>query len=135
MSRILYAFGIASLFLGSAGAANAHHSFAMFDTTKTVTLTGTVSKWSWANPHSFLEMTVEGAGGPQHWEIESASPAMLSRMGMSRKTLSTGEKVTVKIQPRRDGSSGGRLLSVDLPNGSTVNLGLPREDQAESRLR
>src|SRR5262249_3631555 len=65
----------------------AHHSFAMFDASKTVTLQGTVKEFHWTNPHSWIFLTVAGEGQPAEWPIELGSPAGLMRQGWVPKTL------------------------------------------------
>jgi hypothetical protein len=98
--------------------AAAHHSFAMFDQTKTVVLKGTVTEFQWTNPHSFIEMDVPGAGGKtDHWGIELNSPNNLTRQGWRRSSLKPGDKVTVTINPLRNGMKGGLFNTVVLPDG------------------
>jgi hypothetical protein len=103
-----------------AAPATAHHSFAMFDQSKTLTLKGTVSEFQWTNPHSWIELDV--AGGPQngHWSIELNSPNNLTRQGWKRATLKPGDVVTVTINPLRDGKKGGLFNTVLLPNGKML---------------
>jgi len=100
--------------------AAAHHSFAMFDQTKTVVLKGIVSEFQWTNPHSFIELDV--AGGPQagHWAIELNSPNNLTRQGWHRTDLKAGDEVTVTINPLRAGIKGGLFNSVVLPGGRVL---------------
>jgi hypothetical protein len=117
-----------ALALGGAilvGPASAHHSYAMFDQGQTTDLAGDVVKWSWTNPHAFLEIVADG----KHWELESASPSILTRAGMNRTILKPGDKVSIKMHPRRDKSAGGYLLTVVLPDGKTLNLDAARQQQ------
>ncbi|MGZ3275866.1 MAG: DUF6152 family protein [Caulobacteraceae bacterium] len=110
--------GIASLTLGLGGSASAHHSFAMFDQSKSVTLKGAVRDFIWSNPHVFIQLVAPGAkGGTQEWSIEMSSPEHLSRVGWKHGTLKPGDQVTVVIHPTRDGIKGGQYLSGIGPNG------------------
>jgi hypothetical protein len=92
----------------------AHHSFAMFDAEKKVTLDGTVKEFQWTNPHSWILMTVNG----EQWAIEMGAPGGLARQGWIPKTLTPGMKVTAVIHPLKDGTHGGQFMAVTLPDGS-----------------
>jgi hypothetical protein len=120
MSKPLFAFAAltgAAALAATAGSASAHHSYAMFDAQVTLTVPGTVVSWDWTNPHSFLQVISETG---QHWSLEAASPSLLSRNGVTRNTFKPGDKVTVKLHPRRDKTEGGSLLSATLTDGRTV---------------
>src|SRR5689334_25255235 len=81
-----------------------HHSFAMFDTTKQVTLVGTVTAFEWTNPHAYIELDVPGeAGTPKHWTIELGSPSILQQAGWKFKDLKFGDRVTARSEERRVG--------------------------------
>lgn len=111
------AVGIALL----AGPALAHHSFAMFDAEKTVELKGTVKEFQWTNPHSWLQVMVTDAQGQSvEWSLEMGSPGGLARGGWRPRTVVPGDAVTVTAHPLKDGSPGGQLLSVVLPNGTVM---------------
>ena len=111
-----------------ASPALAHHSFAMFDQKKVMTLEGTVTQFQWTNPHSFIEMDVAAPGGKAtHWNIELNSPNNLKRQGWSRDSLHAGEKVTLRMNPLRDGSKGGLFLDVRLAGGKVLDSGLPKD--------
>lgn len=98
--------------------AGAHHSFAMFDQAKTVKLNGTVTQFQWTNPHSFIELEVPAkGGGSEHWSIELNSPNNLTRQGWKRTSIKPGDKVTVTINPLRDGKKGGLFSTIILPDG------------------
>lgn len=131
MNRTLFALAAGGLGAGLALAAlpaAAHHSFAMFDQRKVMTLEGTVAEFQWTNPHSFIEMDVPQAGGSgtQRWSIELNSPNNLKRQGWTRTALKSGDKVTLRMNPLRDGRHGGLFLDVKLPNGTTLDSGLPK---------
>lgn len=99
----------------------AHHSFAMFDASKTMTLEGTVKEFQWTNPHSWIFLMVADAGGPPtQWAIELGSPPGLVRQGWVPKTLTFGMKVKVVIRPLKDGKPGGQFLAVTLPDGKQL---------------
>jgi hypothetical protein len=108
--------GIVCAFGFCATAANAHHSFATYDQTKTQTLKGTVKAFQWTNPHTVIWIMVqpEGGGEPQEWTIETTSPGVLTRSGWTRKSLNPGDRVSVEFHPLRDGSHGGGLEAVTL---------------------
>jgi hypothetical protein len=101
-----------------AAPAVAHHSFAMFDQTKTVTLKGKVIEFQWTNPHSWIELEVPDArGGTARWSIELNSPNNLTRQGWRRSTLKPGDAVTITINQLRNGKKGGLFNTVVLPDG------------------
>ncbi|HEV7714956.1 MAG TPA: DUF6152 family protein [Steroidobacteraceae bacterium] len=103
------------------GTAFAHHSFAMFDRDKEVTLTGTVREFQWTNPHAFIEVDVsDRKGNPEKWAVEMNSPNNLTRQGWKSTMLKTGDKVSVTINPLRDGKKGGLFVSVVLPDGKVI---------------
>lgn len=104
----------------------AHHSFAMFDHTRTLTLRGTVTKFQWTNPHGYLEIDVpESAGAVKHYTLEMTSINMMQRLGWRSTTIKTGDKVKAIAAPLLDGQAGGLLLAVTLPDGKTWEPGVP----------
>lgn len=107
----------------SAGAASAHHSYAAFDRSKTLTLSGTVKSWEWTNPHTWLTLTVENPkkkGAMQDWAFEGLAPGTLRGRGWTRQLIKPGDKLTITMSPRRDGSNGGTFLTVTLPDGKVM---------------
>ena len=101
----------------------AHHSFAMFDAEKTVTLQGTVKEFEWVNPHAWLRFMVtdEKTGGkPVMWAIELSSPSRLVTMGMRADSVKPGDAVSVTFHPMRDGARGGQFIQAVLPGGKQV---------------
>ena len=102
-------------------AALAHHSFAMFDRSQTKTITGTVKTFELINPHGWLRVMVPDASGTQNeWSLELGGAAQLQRFGWTQAGLHSGDRVVAKIHPLRDGSYGGQLVSVTLPNGQVL---------------
>src|SRR5215469_10061450 len=121
--RALAAAGIAALAAYAIPAA-AHHSFAMFDASKTVTLEGAVKDFQWTNPHAWIMLNVASPQGQADvWAIELNGPSALVRDGWKPKTLAPGMNVSVTIHPLRDGSNGGQFLQVKLPDGSQMGRG------------
>ena len=123
MNRLLLAAGAAVLV---AVPALAHHSFAMFDQRRIMTLEGTVTEFQWTNPHAFIEMDAVTGGATQRWSIELNSPNNLKRQGWTRTALKRGDRVSLRMNPLRDGSHGGLFLDVRLPDGRTLDSGLPK---------
>jgi hypothetical protein len=90
----------------------AHHSFALFDMTRTVSLEGTVKKFEWANPHSWITLQVAGAGNSmEEWMIELPSAGALAREGWNKNFVKSGEKLIMRVNPLKDGKKGGSLTS------------------------
>jgi hypothetical protein len=125
MKRVLLSVRalIAALALDLSGAAAlAHHSFSMFDSTKVVTLTGTVKELQWAAPHVliwFVEDPIDGVAASDAngkvWTIElSTSPGPLSRLGWNKRTVSPGDRVTVDINPLHSGEPGGSFKKLTI---------------------
>ena len=87
---------MAALVLVAASVAplRAHHSFAMFDTARRMTLSGTVTAFEWTNPHAYIEIDVPDAAGTKHWSIELGSPSILMQGGWKFKDLKYGDKIT-----------------------------------------
>jgi hypothetical protein len=109
--------GIALAAVAAAGSpAMAHHSFAMYEPTKTLTFKGTVKSFQWTNPHVVVWVLVQPDDGSaaQEWSFETTSPGVLTRAGWTRQSLKVGDKVSVTFSPLRDGSHGGGLNSVTL---------------------
>jgi hypothetical protein len=113
--------GFAATALLAATAASAHHSTAMFDMNKEVTLNGTIKQFEWTNPHTWIVFVVPNAqGGVDEYGIEGMSPNYLARNGWSKHTLNAGDKVTLTIHPLKDGRKGGFNVSVKLPDGKLM---------------
>jgi hypothetical protein len=102
--------------------ASAHHSYAMFDATKLVTVDATVKEFQWTNPHSWLQvMIADDKGSAEEWSLELGPLVVLHRWGWKPHSLNPGDKVKVSLNPLRDGTHGGRLMSIVLPDGETLN--------------
>jgi hypothetical protein len=123
MKRIAIA---ALIGLGLAGPASAHHSFAMFDSDKTVPLKGTVKEFQWVNPHTWLHiMAPDATGKIVEWKIEGRSPNVLSRRGWRKDMIKPGDKVTLMIHPMKDGTAAGAITRITLANGQELNADTP----------
>jgi len=95
--------------LGTTPAA-AHHSFALFDMTKSVRLEGTVKQFDWTNPDSWIRLEVIGPQAmPEEWMIELPSAGSLARNGWHKNYLRTGERVVLNVNPLKNGNKGGAL--------------------------
>jgi len=110
--------------------AQAHHSFAMFDNSRSVTLNGKVTEFRWTNPHGYLEIDADdGKGGIKHYTLEMTSPNMMSRGGWTSRTVKIGDVVKAVMSPLRDGQPGGLLLVLTLPSGKQMLPGVPNADR------
>ena len=100
----------------------AHHSFAMFDQTREVTLVGTVKEFQWTNPHSFIHVEVPAGPNSGTWDIELNSPNNLKRQGWRADSIKSGDKVTLRANPLRDlgDHKGGLFVAITLPDGTTL---------------
>jgi hypothetical protein len=99
----------------------AHHSYAMFDMSQSVTLEGTIRDFQWTNPHSWIWIDVPNAKGTaEQWGIEGMSPNYLARRGWTKRTLKPGDKVSMLIHPLKGAEHGGSFLSVTLADGSVM---------------
>jgi hypothetical protein len=129
----LKALGLAGIAVAmGAIPAVAHHSFAMFDASKRVTVAGTVKEFQWTNPHAFILMMVaNGDGQLDQWAIEMGGPGGLARQGWVPKTLKPGMNISVIMHPLGDGAHGGQFLAVTLPDGT--QLGNPNVEPTPDR--
>jgi hypothetical protein len=113
-----------------AGSAFAHHSYAMFDGSKVVTVTGTVAKLEWVNPHVFIWVHVpspKSSSGYDLYAFSNASTNLLERRGWSATTLKAGETVTVDYWPLKDGRTGGQFIRATHEDGRvTQGFGGPK---------
>ena len=112
---------LCGLLFVAGGRASAHHSFAPFDLTKEKTITGTVSKFEWTNPHSWIWVDVPNEkGGVDSWAVEGMSPNYLARRGWTKTTLKPGDKVTIAVRPLRSGENGGMFVRATLADGRVL---------------
>jgi hypothetical protein len=116
----LVAVVAAGVALGLPRPASAHHSHAMFDMTKELTITGTVTTYSYRNPHVFLHLDVRNDKGEvTSWAVEMSNISQMQGRGIFPSTFKPGDVVTVKINPLRDGRLGGNYTSVVAADGKT----------------
>ena len=126
--RILAA---AAVILVASGTVSAHHSFAMFDQDKLITLKGSVAEWYWINPHGHIILKVDAAPGVDpksvgEWDIECASTNIMRLQGWSSTTLKAGDQITISGNPLKDGSKGASLFYVTLPDGKRIYRDIAR---------
>lgn len=98
----------------------AHHSFAMYDLKKQTTLTGVIKEWHWSNPHTFIDLTVVEGGKPVVYGLEGQQVRLMTKAGFRRDSLKPGDKVSILINPMRDGSKGGHFLKVTKADGTVI---------------
>jgi Family of unknown function (DUF6152) len=116
---LLAAFGGAAFAL--AGAASAHHSFAVFDMSTQKTIEGTVSDFQWTNPHTWTWVDVKADDGAvTRYGFEGMSPNFLGRRGWSKNTLKPGDHVKIVYAPLKSGEPGGTFLRATLADGSEM---------------
>jgi hypothetical protein len=99
----------------------AHHGTAAFTNDK-VTLKGTVTEWFWSNPHCLLRFDVkDDRGEVTHWIGETQNPVTMVNGGWSKAAIKTGDEVTVTLNPVKNGQTLGRIVTVLLPSGKTLD--------------
>lgn len=123
---------LAGAVLTLASPALAHHSGAMFDRSKTISITGVLKDYQFVNPHSWIDVVVAGDDGKTTlWAVEAQTPSYMRRLGVTPSVMNPGDKVVVRAHPLRDGRSGGSFVDISLPDGrvlgaqATINYGAP----------
>jgi hypothetical protein len=118
--------GVLVLLIAMAVPMAAHHSFAVFDHTRTLTIRGTVTKFQWTNPHAFLEVDMPQPDGTvKHFSIELTSINMMQRVGWRSNMIKAGDKVTAIVAPLLSGEPVGLGLEVTMADGTTKALPVP----------
>jgi hypothetical protein len=116
--------GVTAALVLTCATANAHHSFAMFDLGKDFTVEAVIKEVQFTNPHVWLQiMVTDDKGVATEWSIESGAPGMMLRNGWKPSTLKPGDKVTLTMHPLKNGSPGGSLVTVKVPDGRTLGPG------------
>jgi len=113
---------VAVALCAASGPVIAHHGAATFDVGKKLEMEATVTEWVWANPHCFLKFDVTDAGGAvAHWIAETSNPPDMVNRGWARNSFKAGDRVTVTVEPVKNGSPVGRVLRVAFPNGKILS--------------
>jgi len=104
----------------------AHHGNSNFDIDKKLTLKATVTDWVWANPHCWLKFdATDDKGTVVHWIAETSNPADMTNLGWSKQVFKPGDRVTVTLQPVKNGQPIGRVMQVVLASGQTLGTRIP----------
>ena len=124
--RTSWVGGVLGLLMVMTAPAVAHHSFAVFDHTRTLTIRGTVTKFQWTNPHGFLEVDVpQPDGTTKHFSIELTSINMMQRTGWRSNMIKAGDKISAVVAPLLSGDPVGLGLEVTLADGTKRDLPVP----------
>jgi hypothetical protein len=119
--RFQVACGAAVALALASGGAQAHHSFAMFDMTKEVTVSGTVKQFQWTNPHAYIQLTSKDSSGRDvEWSMEMGAPMYLYARGWRPSSLKAGMQVKVTLNPLRNGRPGGVVRDVVTADGRQI---------------
>lgn len=123
--RLRVILGVMAIALSWIASAGAHHSFAPYETTVQIKLTGVVTDYKWANPHVYFEVDAPDAttGQTRHWLIECASTSILNRTGWKFNMLKPGDKVTIIVSPLRNGEPAALLKQITLADGRKLSNG------------
>ena len=103
----------------------AHHSFAPYESTLQMKLSGVVTDFKWVNPHVYIEMdaTDPKTGAKKHWLVECASTSILNRAGWRFNMIKPGDSITVIVSPLRTGEPGALLKQITLADGKKLGNG------------
>jgi hypothetical protein len=114
---------------------SAHHAFAAeYDGTRSVTVSGTVTRFKWTNPHGWLYVDgMDESGKVTSWSFEMGSPNGLIRRGWSKTELKKGDRVTVEAWRAKDGSNSANARNVTLPDGRKLFGGFQTTPGAPAR--
>ena len=103
------------------GMALAHHSTTEFDYTKDVTIKGIVKEVQWTNPHSFIQLLVDGQAGEKvQWSVEIGSPTLNINLGWRKDSVKPGDAVTMNLAPARNGKPYGTLRVLTFADGKQL---------------
>jgi hypothetical protein len=128
--RGIVALGLSMGLVGLPTLVQAHHSFAMFDASKPITLTATVKEVRWTNPHVAVIVygrPKDSSDAPDVWSVELQSPGNLIHIGWTRQALKPGDKVEILLYPLRDGSHAGSFQSATLESGQVLRARTPAD--------
>ena len=101
--------------------ADAHHSFAMFDLAKEVTVKGKVKKFQWTNPHAYIQLVAKDAQGKEvEYSLEMGAPMYLYARGWRPGSLKAGMDISVTLNPLRNGKPGGVVRDVKSADGKPI---------------
>ena len=123
--RTLLSLVLVAAFVAMGGTrAAAHHSFSPFDMATQKSVTGTVTKVEWTNPHTWIWLNITNEQGVvETWGFEGMSPNYWARRGWTRTTLKPGDTITLMFRPLKDGAHGGMFLSTKLADGRILSGG------------
>jgi hypothetical protein len=117
---------LAMLAIGLPTSSFAHHSQSQFEPETTISITGTLTKASWSNPHTLFFLDAKKVGAPdeavQEWAVEGPAPRQLEMKGWGRNVSKAGDKVTFTGRPRRDGKAELLLEGVALADGTKISF-------------
>lgn len=112
---------VTAMVTGVVSGAAAHHSNAVFERNKDVTLSGTVTKFEWTNPHVWIWfMATLPDGSQQEWALESAAPVQLRKAGFTWQSFKAGDKVSFVLHPLRSGQPGGQFVKATFADGRVI---------------
>jgi hypothetical protein len=121
--RLTRAAIVVAVFSGSIGVAPvfAHHSFGLYDMSRTAEIDGTVAQMEWSNPHCWLFVQADTSRGvPRGYGFEMTSVGEMTRRGWKRNAVKTGDQVKVRYHPLRDGRTGGLMMAVIMADGRVI---------------
>lgn len=122
-SRFLAKLALTAALLGTSNQVLSHHTYAMFDPSRHESINGTVAKFEWKNPHSYIWVYVPSKDNPAKydlWAFENGAPSILIKQGWSKDSLPPNAKVTVEYSPLRDGKPGGHCLKISFADGHSL---------------
>ena len=121
LKPLIYLALICGILLAGAPLSAHHGTGVAYDTEKTVTLTGTVTEWIWANPHCGILFDVaDDKGSVEHWGAELGNPHALSMAGLSKDILKPGDKITISGHPAKSGAPRIELQEFTTADGRTL---------------